>query len=336
MRRVFIALGVLLSWALASPAADSLEVYFIDVEGGQATLFVSPSGESMLVDTGWGENNNRDADRIVAAAMAANVKKIDYLFITHFHADHVGGVPQLAAKLPIGTFLDPGPRTAKSPAAVALFNVYAAVRDKGRHFEAKPGDAIPVRGLDVRILQAAGVSIESALPGAGQANPECAAFQPQKLDPSENAQSGGLVVQYGNFRLLDLGDLTWNKEKDLICPVNKIGRVDVLLLAHHGLNSSNSPQLVHAVHPRVAIMNNGPRKGASAESWQTIHASPGFEDLWQVHFAEALDKEHNAAQPFIANSAADGDGNWIKLTAQKNGTFTVVNGRNNYKKTYKK
>jgi competence protein ComEC len=335
MRTTILGILFLVCSALL-PAAKNLEVYSIDVEGGQSTLFVSPSGESLLVDTGWAGFNHRDAERIAAAAKSAGVKKIDYLVITHYHADHVGGVPQLAEKLPIRNFVDHGPSVETGKDATVLFNAYSAFREKGNHIQVKPGDTIPIKGIEVQVLSAAGNAIAQPVKGAGQPNPECDSFQPHAVDPSENAQSVGILVTYGDFRMIDLGDLTWNKEKDLVCPTNKIGPVDLYLVSHHGMNMSGSPQLVHALHPRVALMNNGAKKGGSPEIWQTIHDSPGLQDLWQVHFALAGAKEHNSADNVIANVDEQCEGKWIKVTAQKNATFTLYNSRNKFEKTYTK
>jgi beta-lactamase superfamily II metal-dependent hydrolase len=318
------------------PAARNLEIYFIDVEGGQATLFVSPSGESLLVDTGWAGFNHRDAGRIAAAAKEAGVKKIDYLVITHYHADHAGGVPELAEKLPIRNFVDHGAQTETSRDAQVLYNAYAAFRDKGNHIQVKPGDVIPIKGIEVTVLSSAGALIASPLPGAGQPDAECPSFQRHAVDTTENAQSVGMLIAYGGFRMIDLGDLTWNKDYDLVCPVNKIGTVDLYLVSHHGMDLSGSPQLVHALHPRVAIMNNGARKGGAAEIWQTIHDSPGMLDLWQLHFAVAGGQDHNSPDPFIANVDDPCEGKWIRATVRKDGTFTVYNSRNKYEKTYTK
>src|SRR5437763_7723313 len=196
---------LLLACAAALPAAKNLEIYSIDVEGGQATLFVSPSGESMLVDTGWAGFNHRDADRIAAAAKSAGVKKIDYLVITHYHSDHVGGVPQLAEKIPILNFVDHGPTVEDSKPAQVLFNAYTAFRDKGKHIQVKPGDVIPVKGLDVRVISAGGNVLASPLPGAGQPDPEGNGFQMQNADRKVDAQSEGNMVSYNNFNKLDIG-----------------------------------------------------------------------------------------------------------------------------------
>jgi beta-lactamase superfamily II metal-dependent hydrolase len=325
---------LLLTSAMILPAAKNLEVYAIDVEGGQATLIVSPSGESMVVDTGWGGHNQRDAERIAAAAKAAGVKKIDYLVITHYHADHVGGVAQLAAKLPIRNFVDHGASVEKDKASQVLFNEYAEFRAKGNHIEVKPGDTIPIKGLDVKVLSAGGKVLDAPLPGAGQADANCSAFQMHDADPSENAQSVGLLISYGSFRMVDMGDLTWNKEKDLVCPANKIGKVDLYLVSHHGMNMSGSPQWVNALAPKVALMNNGARKGGSPEIWQTIHDAPGTPDVWQLHFAVSGGKEHNSADPFIANVDEICEGKWLRVDAQKDGTFKIYNSRNKYEKGY--
>jgi beta-lactamase superfamily II metal-dependent hydrolase len=335
--RSFLAVLVLTALPAILPAAKNLEIYSIDVEGGQATLFVSPSGESMLVDTGWGGFNKRDADRIALAAKHAGVKKIDYLVITHYHADHVGGVLQLAEKMPIHNFVDHGASVETNQAGNVLFNMYTSYRDKGNHIEVKPGDTLPIKGIDVKILSAAGKVIDAPLPGAGQPNPDCAGFQPKDADTTENAQSVGMLITYGSFRMLDLGDLTWNKEKDLVCPVNKIGTVDLYLVSHHGMNMSGSPQLVHAIRPKVALMNNGPRKGGTVEAWQTIHDTPGLQDFWQLHFAVTGGKEHNSADNVIANLDETNvcTGNWIRVDAMKDGSFKLYNSRNKYEQAYK-
>jgi competence protein ComEC len=333
--RAFPLVLLALAGAALLPAAKNLEIYFIDVEGGQATLFVAPSGESMLIDTGWSGNNSRDANRIAAAAKHAGVKAIDYLLITHFHEDHVGGVPQLARKLPIRNFIDHGESVEHDQRAKELYAAYIEYRAKGNHILAKPGVTIPVRGLDVRVLTADGDEIESPLPGAGQANPLCADAKLRAPDASENARSVGTLITFGNFRALDLGDLTWNKERELVCPNNKIGTVDLYIVSHHGSELSGSPVLVQAIHPRVAIMDNGARKGGSAEAWQTIHGSPGLEDFWQLHYAVSGGKDNNTPDTFIANIDEAGDqGNWIHVTVHPDGSFTVINPRNKYSKTY--
>lgn len=316
--------------------AQSLQVFAIDVEGGKSTLFVSPSGQSMLVDAGYDGFKERDAARIVAAAKAAGVRQIDYLVITHYHKDHVGGVPQLAAQMPIRNFVDHGKNFETVKDNGGVYNAYVTQRAKGHHSEVKAGDTIPITGMLVQVVTASGKAIASALPGAGQPNPLCSSYQPIKPDSGENAHSIGMLITYGNFRLADLGDLYWNQEHDLACPVNKVGTVDVYLTTHHGKKTSGSPQMVWALHPKVAIMNNGPTTGGSVEAWTTIHNSPGLLDLWQLHRALLNDKAHNSEESVIANLDEHCEGSWIQLTARQDGSFTVVNSRNGFSKSYPK
>ncbi|HKS94746.1 MAG TPA: MBL fold metallo-hydrolase [Terriglobia bacterium] len=336
MRHTLLTLAFLFASLAAMPAraAGTLNIYFIDVEGGQATLMVTPGGESLLIDTGWPDANGRDADRIVTAAKAVGVKQIDYLVITHYHLDHVGGVPQLAERLPVRRFVDHGASVETDPESKKLFEDYVRVRVRGQHILARPGEDILLKGLDVEILTAAGRVITQPLPGAGEKNPRCDSTPPREVDHSENAQSVGLLVRFGKFRFIDLGDLTWNKELELFCPVNKVGAVDVYLSSHHGLAESGSPAMVDALHPRVAIMNNGAKKGGEVEAWQTIHNSPGLEDLWQLHYAIAGGPEHNVSEQFIANPQEQCKGYAIKLSANPDGSFTVTNTRTGYSKSY--
>jgi competence protein ComEC len=329
-----VLLVLLMAASLGAQAEKPLQIRFIDVEGGQATLIVSPSGESMLVDTGYPGLNGRDADRIAGAVKEAGLSRLDYLIVTHYHADHVGGVPALAGRVPIGTFVDHGPTVEQGEQPAALYNAYLETRAKGRHVVARPGDTLPIKGLDVRFVSAAGDLISKPLPGAGQANPLCSGYTPHDPDPTENARSVGMVMSFGRFRLLDLGDLTWNKEHDLACPNNLLGTVSVYLTTHHGLNQSGAPVLVHAVRPRVAVMNNGARKGGNPSAWRIIKDAPGLEDLWQIHSSVEGGANSNVAEAFIANpdeTTAHG----IRISAQRDGSFTVTNDRNGHTKTYR-
>jgi beta-lactamase superfamily II metal-dependent hydrolase len=324
--------------ALCSPAllwaAKPLQIYFVDVEGGQATLVVTPSGESMLVDTGWPGNAGRDAGRILAAAKKAGIDKIDYLVVTHYHTDHVGGVTQLAAKIPIRTFVDHGPSVESGKQADELMRAYLSYRQKGQYLEAKPGGKIPLKGVGVDIVTSAAEVISRPMDGAGAPNPACAKEGPRAADTGENARSIGMVLSYGKFRLVNLADLTWNKEIELMCPDAKLAPVDVYQVSHHGMDSSGSMALVHALRPRVAIGNNGARKGGIAAAWQTIRSSPGLEDVWQLHYSIAAGKDNNPPDMFIANTDEICEGQWIKLDALPDGSFTVTNQRNRYTKTY--
>jgi len=333
--RKFAAIAIFFC-ALARPAAQGakpLDVYFIDVEGGQATLFVIPSGQSMLIDTGYPGFEDRDLNRVLATIKQAGLTKLDYLFVTHYHNDHVGNAAAIAAKIPVGTFIDHGETVETTDAAKALYAGYLKGRASGRHLLAKPGAKVPIGDLDVTILTSAGEHITQPLTGGGQPNAACADFKPKDPDPSENARSVGSLIAFGRFRMLDLGDLTWNKEQELVCPNNLLGTVDVYLTTHHGLAQSNAPVIVHALKPRVAIMNNGPKKGGSAEAMATVKSSPGLEDFWQLHYALDAGKAVNMPDAMIANldeSAA----HYIKLTAQRDGSFTVTNSRTGQTKSY--
>ncbi len=322
-------------WAWPVSGAGTLDVYFIDVEGGQATLIVTPAGESMLVDTGWAGFGGRDAERIASVAKAAGVSELDYLLITHYHLDHVGGAPELVELLPAKTFVDHGPSVETGGRAAELFARYQAIRRQGKHLLVRPGDTVPLKGVEVRILASAGEVLRSPLGGAGGDNPLCRDEKRRDDDPSENARSVGFLLTYGKFRFLNLGDLTWNKELDLVCPVNRIGVVDVYLTTHHGMNLSGPAALVHAIRPRVAIMNNGARKGGTPEALRIVRSAPGLEDLWQLHYSLAADKNLNAPEAFIANLEENCLGDWLKLSASADGSFVVTNGRNGFSKSYR-
>jgi competence protein ComEC len=326
----------LLSTAASGFESKPLQMFFIDVEGGQATLIVTPSGQTILIDTGWPGFNGRDAGRIVAAAKAAGVDRIDYVLITHFHRDHVGGVTQLANRIKIGTFIDHGPNMEDADDPRQDFVAYEKAAALSKRLVVKPGDQIPMKDISVQVLTAAGEHISAPLAGAGQPNPLCASEPEAAVDSTENARSLGTLITFGKFRFLDLGDLTKKKERDLVCPNNLIGTVDLYLTTHHGWNQSNAKVIVGAIHSRVSIMNNGAHKGGSPDAWETIHNSPGLEDLWQLHYAMDSDKAHNVPEMFIANLDENCEGKYIKVTAEPNGTFTVLNSRNNYKKTYSK
>src|SRR5580692_8116301 len=298
---------LLLALLLSTPAFPAaLDVYVIDVEGGNATLFVWPSHESLLIDTGnAGAAAPRDAGRILDATKDAGLTQIDHLITTHWHGDHFGGMAELAAKIPIREFIDHGPNT--QPGELAdnfLRTTYPQLYASAKHTVAKPGDKISVAGGDVRVVASAGQVIKTPLPGAGMPNPYCANYKPGDSN-AEDPQSVGVVVAFGKFRTIHLGDLTKNKEFELMCPNNRIGTVDVLLGLHHGQASSNSEVMVHALHPRVAIMNNGTRKGGEPEVMKTVHSSPGLEDLWQLHFSLLSGQEYTVPGMFIANTIDD-------------------------------
>ena len=333
-----LSLGLFASAAAAPGAQKALQIYFIDVEGGQATLFVTPEGKSLLIDTGWPGNNGRDANRIAIAAKDAGVKKIDFVLITHYHDDHVGGASQLAAKIPIGTFIDHGEnRETTSEGSKRGFAAYQQLLATGKykHITAKPGEVLPISGMQVRVVTADGELIERPLPGGGgKENASCANAAKPPVDVTENPRSLGTLITFGKLRILDLGDLTSDKEMDLMCPMNKIGAVDIYIVSHHGFLESGSAVLVHAITPRVAIMDNGPKKGGSPVAWDVIEKSPGLEDLWQLHYAEEGGDAHNVAAPFLANLQGPDTGNYLKVTAAADGSFAVLNSRTRETKKY--
>ncbi len=341
---------------------NTLDVYVVDVEGGNATLFVAPSGQSLLIDTGnYGpEASVRDAERIMAAAKDAHLTQIDHLIITHWHGDHFGGVAELAKRIPIREFIDHGPNVQPSPVVDDfLAKVYPTLYANAKHTVAKVGDKIAIDGIDATIVTSAGETLKTALPGAGAPNPYCANFKPG-TNNAEDPMSVGTYITFGKFRTMHLGDITKNKEFELMCPVNRIGALDAFLGLHHGVDSSSSEVIVHALHPRVAIINNGTRKGGQPDVMKVLHSSPGLEDLWQIHFSQLSGQEYTVPGMFIANGldepqtampvapivaptpgpstppppAHNGPAHWIKLSAQPDGSFTVTNTRNGFSKTY--
>ena len=329
--------AVALSLHAQGAAGGKLRVYFIDVEGGQSTLFVTPAGKSLLIDTGWPGNNFRDADRIAAAAKSAGLSRIDSVLITHYHDDHVGGVPQLVQRIPVGTFIDHGPNRELDHGATergyAAFQKVLA-ETKAKEIVPKPGDRLPIQGMDVTVISADGKVIQSPLTGAGEPNPFCKQSEIRPPDQTENARSLGVLIRFGNLKILDLGDLTWDKERDLMCPDNRLGKVDVLVVSHHGWYQSSSPALVDAIHPRVAIMDNGAKKGGSIPVLDTVRKTPDIEALWQLHYSDEGGAAHNTKSEYIANLDGPDAGHDIEITASRDGSFTVHNSRTGIDKDY--
>lgn len=335
---------VILLMVSALTAAKTLDMYVIDVEGGKSLLLVSPSGQSMLLDAGNPGSNGRDANRIVEACKAAGVKAIDYMVVTHYDSDHVANVPTLMGLISAVTFVDHGENAQQN--AVKTYAAYMELVAKAKHIVVKPGDKIPIKGFEAVVITSAGKALSTPLKGAGQPNAACATT-PRKTwapdargnvdnhDTNENGMSIGLLVTYGKFRMVDTADLTWNKEIDLMCPVNRVGTVDLYMISNHGNNNANSPAIVHALRPRVAILDNSARKFYVVDTFNTVKSSPGLEDYWQLHYYTAGTEKTNTAPDFIANTQDSPDGKWIKISAQQNGTFTITNTRNNFTKTYK-
>jgi competence protein ComEC len=340
-------LAALVSFALV-PAAivaqisthtpnEKLRVYFVDVEGGQSTLVVTPTGQSLLIDTGWPENNGRDADRILAVAKQAGLSRIDFVLLTHYHTDHVGGVPALLSKIPVGTFIDHGPlREMDGGINERDYAEYqkATAAHHTQHILAHPGDILPIQGMQVRIISADGNLIDKPLAGAGKNNPFCSTSETRPPDQTENSRSVGVEITFGKLKLLDLGDLTWDKEMQLMCPVDKLGPVDIYIVSHHGWYQSSSPALVDAIHARVAIMDNGATKGGSTPTLKTIRTAPGLETLWQLHFSEEGGTENNTADKYIANPTGKDAAYPLELTASRDGSFEVKNTRTDFIQKY--
>jgi len=368
---VALALALTALTALvAAQRAKALRIYVIDVEGGNAQLWVSPAGESVVIDTGNGPGPAavRDADRIMAAVRDAGVTQIDHLITTHFHGDHVGGLTELATRIPIKDFIDHGPNVQPNPQMDEYLRQYAEVYAKAKHTVPKTGDRIPVNGLDWRIVSVTGRPLKTPIPGApgaGRPNPYCGRFVRHDVNPvsggplgnTEDEQSVASLVTFERFRVLYLGDFDWNQEFELMCPTNPIGTVDLFIASRHGQPSSNSELLVHAVRPRAIVVNNGPRKGGQPSAMNVLLTAPRLEDLWQIHFAFLGGQEYASPGLFIANTedtavpiapvpapargsqgppapVHNGPAHWIKVSAQPDGGFTITNGRNGFSKTY--
>lgn len=343
-----------------APAGKTLDIYFIDTEGGQSTLYVSPGGQTLLVDAG--NAGERDFNRILEVLKVAGVKQIDHFWLTHYHGDHYGSLIEIAKQVPIKHLYDHGPSIeAERPNIIKFQAAYAEFYKGIPRTIVKPGDKIALSGIDLTTVASDSVPLKTPLtkaPGAGRANALCAEHKPRdesKVDP-DNHHSAGFVMSYGRFRTINLGDLTWSREFALMCPNNPIGTVDLYLTNHHGLDQSGSPAFVHAIQPRVAIMNNGTRKGGAVQTFQTLETSPGLEDIWQLHWSYAGGVEHNSPAVMIANidapdqvaailtgatppagpggTPAHAPAHYIKVSARTDGSFTVTNTRNGFSKTY--
>lgn len=337
--------GIIASLALALAVTTAtraqtrnLEIYWIDVEGGAATLIVTPGGQSLLTDTGNPTTDDRDAKRIVEAAGLAGVKKIDYLLTTHFHLDHVGGVAGLAKMMPIEHYLDHGDSIeTRNPRDAANWEAYKTA-STGKRTILKPGDKLPVPGLDAIVVSSNGQTIDKPINGGGKENPFCKDAQQHPPDMTENQRSLGFLLTYGNFKFLDVGDLTWDKEMELACPANKLGKVSIMQATHHGFynNQSGAPAHVLSVEPQVVLVNNGPRKGWQVSAWETVSKIQGLEGIWQSHLALGSDAEHNTNPDMIANmeNTNQCQGHWIKASIASDGKFTITNGRTGFSKTY--
>ena len=364
-KRIAVLFVLFMCATIAVAVAQSrktLDIYMVDVEGGNAVLFVTPSGESMLIDSGnGGAGAVRDAERIVAAARDAGITSIDHLITTHFHGDHIGGLAELSARIPIKEFIDHGPNTQANAATDAfLQGGYRDLYTRTKHTVAKPGDKIAIAGVDWRIVTSAMEVTKTPVQGKATPNPYCANFTPQTgVNLTEDDQSLGSFITFGKFRTIHLGDLTLNRQFDLMCPNNRLGTVDLLIAARHG--NVNAEFLAHALRPRVILTNNGTRKGAQPEAMKIFFSSPNVEDVWQIHFSQLSGQEYTVPGMFIANvvdqqQAAmpvapftpppqgqqappapehSGKAYYLKVSAQQDGVFTVTNTRNGFSKTYR-
>jgi hypothetical protein len=301
MKFVLIATLALAGGTFARSQTKPVEltIYAIDTEGGQSTLYVSSAGGTVLFDTGF--PGDRDAGRILDALKDAGVHEIDYMVTSHYDGDHVGGMKAISDRIPIHNFVDHGTRIPEGGQLTGFQATYPEIYAKGKRLIAKPGDKLAVKGFDVLVVTSDGEVLKKPLPGAGKPNPECASFKEKDEEPDENIYSVGLLITLGKFRDIDLGDLVWNAEGKLMCPNNPIGTVDLYQTSHHGSDRSGSPVLVHALHPLVAIMNNGANKGGMTQPMATIESSPGLEDFWALHWSAPAGLEYNPPGRFIAN-----------------------------------
>ncbi len=325
-----IKLACLIGIAAAAPmAAKDLDIYVIDVEGGKSVLLVSPSGQSMLFDAGWAPSSNRQSStaHIVEAIKAASLSRIDFLVISHFDIDHIGNVPELAAAIPIGRVFDHGGSQTNE-----RFAAYAAVRDKIGHTVLKPGDKLPIQGIDIEVLTADGQHIHKK----GQLNRLCGIYTqaPVITTDAEDNRSIGLLISYGKFRMLDLADLEAHDSRDLVCPSNMIGHVSVYNVNVHGQFKGIAPELIGVLNAPIILQANGPKKGADAQTWPVLKAAPGLKDIWQLHTSLNASSESNPPDNFIANLEPSDGFKWLKISASKSGGFTIANSRNGFAKSY--
>ncbi|MXY24267.1 MAG: MBL fold metallo-hydrolase [Acidobacteria bacterium] len=338
-RALELSAGVLTLALTASAAAQTgggtLDIYWIDVEGGAATLVVTPERESILMDTGWPRPDRRDTERILAAREDAGLAELDYVLISHFHTDHVGGIGALAESVPIGQLVDHGDSVELNrESGRALWNDYTAVAE-GRRRSVAPGDKLPLRRIELSFVAAHRALIDS-LESRGP-NPLCAGVGEIEPDMGENGHSLGYLVSFGAFQFLNLGDLTPDREHALACPENRLGVIDLYQAPHHGGYGAIRPELTGALQPTVMVINNGPRKGGTPESLAVAQRTAGIEDVWQSHRALADNADHNTEEALIANLTEEDDcaGHWIKATVAADGrSWTMTNGRTGHTRSY--
>jgi competence protein ComEC len=343
-------LSLLPAAALAGRDNGTLDIESIDVEGGAATLYVTPEKKSLLIDTGWpadvAAKDPDSAQRIIAAARRHGLSRLDYVLITHYHVDHVGGAPELLAGFPVGTILDHGPNREQPPpntppafAAMQPATLYPKYLEAIRgheHRSLKPGDTLRIGSLELTVVTSDGETIDHPLPGAGEAVPECTGMAAMdKNGGEENARSVGVLLTFGRARIVSLGDLTWNMDRQLVCPADKVGPVDLFFISNHGTDVSNSPALLQALSPRLVVMNNGERKGADPDTYDRVMHAPRLTRLWQLHFAQAGGAAHNPPAAYIVNPSGAPDTHAsLQIEVGGDKIFTVTNGRTGFKENY--
>ncbi|MGD0500869.1 MAG: MBL fold metallo-hydrolase [Bryobacteraceae bacterium] len=340
MKNLLLVVLCGLLFAAILPAAKTLDMWVVDSEGAKSLLIVSPAGQSMLIDTGWPGFNGRDTDRILEACKAAGVKKLDVLVISHYDLDHVDNAPGIVAKIPVDLFVDHGPAAVHDPHTTAAVKAYDALWANAKHLVVKPGDKIPFKGAEALIVTSNGEALKTPLKGAGKPNPACAGVERKTWgrsdeDASENGHALSILFTYGKFRMIDMADLTWNRELELMCPNNPIGLVDLFMVGNHGSDTATSPALVGGLRPLVAVMDNGVRKFGAAVVLQTLKKSPGMQAVYLEHWS-AVAPNDNPPDEYIANLQTSPDGKWIKISAQSDGAFIVTNTRTGESKTYKR
>lgn len=323
--------------ASAQDEQRSLDIYWIDVDGGAATLIVTPERESVLMDSGFDLPDDEHAKRVVAAMTDAGISSLDYYVASHFHGDHVGSILSLVQLVEIGEFIDHGESVEQdSERGRTAWETYqAAVKLADRPYSSpvRPHDILLLQGVDFTIVSSnLEVPFQSLDPQGPNAFCEGADSGPE--DTGENARSVGYLLSFGEFQFLNLGDLTSGGQHALVCPENLIGVIDVLQIPHHG--NDIAPQFIGALKATVAVSSNGARKGGSPEGYEVVNASEGIEGIWQSHRALNTDDEHNTEANMIANLIEENDaGHWIKLSVQPNATsYRITNSRNQFSRTY--
>ena len=331
---IIVSAFVLNAFGLQANAQQgNLDIYWIDVEGGAATLIVTPERESVLMDAGWNREDERDAKRIQAAMEDAGITDIDYFIASHFHGDHVGGLPALAGRVPIRQFVDHGDSVEQtSERGRPAWEAYLSAAE-GYRRSIVPGDELSLAGVEFTFVTSDGRVPSQALQHNGP-NMYCGDASPGEDDTGENARSVGYLLTLGDFEFLNLGDLTVNVQHELACPEYLLGVVDLFQVPHHG--NGIAPQLMAAVNSTVAVLNNGPHKGGSPEGFDAVKVMPDLEAIWQVHRALDTDDAHNATAEMTANLTEENDaGHWIKAVVQADGSsYTLINGRNQFSRTY--